>query len=97
MKRREFIAALGGAATALPFAATAQQRTSLRRIGFLTPRAHPVPPAHDAFSDAFVDGMNRLGYAEGKNLVVEWRYADGDYARLADLAKELVAMNRQSS
>ena len=93
MKRREFIAALGCAVAALPLAATAQQRVTFWRMGFLTPRTHPVPPARDAFSDAFVDGMSRLGYSEGTNLVIEWRYADGDYTRLADLAKELVAMN----
>jgi putative tryptophan/tyrosine transport system substrate-binding protein len=92
MRRREFIAALGGAA-AWPLGARAQQRATPWRIGFLTPRSHPIPPARDAFSDAFVDGMSRLGYSEGKNLVIEWRYADGDYARLADLAKELIAMN----
>jgi ABC transporter substrate binding protein len=52
-----------------------------------------IPAAHDAFSDAFVEGMSNLGYNEGRNLVVEWRYADGDYTRLSGFANELVGMN----
>ncbi len=93
MKRREFIAFVGGAPALLPFAAWAQPALPGWRIGFLTPRSHPRPPDHDAFSDAFLDGMGRLGYGEGKNLIVEWRYADGDYSRLAEFANELVGMN----
>jgi len=91
MRRREFIAALGGAAV-WPLATRAQQSGKVWRIGFLTPRSYPAPPAHDAFSGAFIRGMNDLGYTEGKNLVVEWRYADGDYTRLAGFANELVEM-----
>jgi putative tryptophan/tyrosine transport system substrate-binding protein len=92
MKRREFIAGLGGVA-AWPAVAPAQQAGKVWRIGFLTPRSRPAPTGHDAFSDAFIQGMNELGYSEGKNLVVEWRYADGDYTRLAGFADELVGMN----
>ena len=93
MKRRDFIGLFGAAVTARPVTLLAQQEPKIRRIGFLTPRSHPSPPGHDAFSDAFMRGMNELGYHEGKNLAVEWRYADGDYARLAGLAGELVGMN----
>ena len=93
LKRREFIAFVGGAPALLPFAAWAQPALRVWRIGFLTPRSHPRPPDRDAFSGAFLDGMGRLGYSEGKNLIVEWRYADGDYSRLAEFATELVARN----
>ena len=91
MHRREFIALLGGAA-AWPSPLRAQTSVNWR-IGFLTPRSRPVPPGHDSFSDAFIEGMSKLGYHEGKNLTVEWRYADGDYARLGGFATELVGMN----
>ena len=92
MRRREFITFLGGAA-AWPFASRAQQQPDrVWHLGFLTPRSRPVPPAHDAFSYAFVQGMNELGYSEPNNLRVEWRYADGDYARLSGFADELVGM-----
>jgi putative ABC transport system substrate-binding protein len=95
--RREFLTLIGGASAASlswpPFAARAQQTGKVWRIGFLTPRSRPSPPAHDSFSDAFLRGMSDLGYREGKNLFVEWRYADGDYKRLAGFATELVGMN----
>ena len=97
MTRREFLTLIGGASAASlswpPFAARAQQTGKVWRIGFLTPRSRPSPPAHDSFSDAFLRGMSDLGYGEGKNLFVEWRYADGDYKRLAGFATELVGMN----
>jgi putative ABC transport system substrate-binding protein len=93
MRRREFIALVGCALTGRPLPAAAQQPANVRRIGFLTPRTSPVPPARDPFSEAFMRGMRELGYAEGANLLVAWRYADGDYARLAPFARELVEMN----
>jgi putative tryptophan/tyrosine transport system substrate-binding protein len=93
MRRREFIRLVSSVAATLPFAASAQQTGAVWRIGFLTPRSRPSPPAHDTFSDAFIDGMSNLGYSEGKNLVIEWRYANGDYAQLAGFANELVSMN----
>jgi putative ABC transport system substrate-binding protein len=92
MRRREFIAGLGGAAAAWPVVGRAQQMGKVWRIGFLTPRSLPASPGHDSFSDAFMRGMSELGYSEGSNLVVEWRYADGDYTRLAGFANELVEM-----
>jgi putative tryptophan/tyrosine transport system substrate-binding protein len=76
MRRREVIGLLGGA-TAWPFAARGQPAGAVWRIGFLTPRSRPIPPGHDAFSDAFLRGMNELGYSEQKNLTIEWRYANG--------------------
>jgi putative ABC transport system substrate-binding protein len=50
-----------------------------------------VAPSHDAFSDAFLKGMADLGYLEGQNLAVDWRYADGDYRQLDEFATHLVA------
>ena len=93
MRRREFITLLGGAVAAGPIAARAQQDSKSWRIGFLTPRSRPSPPDRDTFSDAFMQGMSDLGYSEGKNLAVEWRYADGDYKRLTGFATELAGMN----
>ncbi len=93
MRRREFITLLGGAVAAGPIAARAQQDSKSWRIGFLTPRSRPSPPDRDTFSDAFMQGMSDHGYSEGKNLAVEWRYADGDYKRLTGFATELAGMN----
>jgi putative ABC transport system substrate-binding protein len=93
VNRRDFIGLFGAAVTARPVTLLAQQEAKIWRIGFLTPRSHPSPPGRDTFSDAFMQGMNELGYHEGKNLVIEWRYADGDYQRLAGFADELVNMN----
>lgn len=93
MNRRDTLLALlalGAGAAAAPLAAFAQLPTKMRRIGFLTPRSRPTPPDRDAFSDAFTQGMRDLGYVEGKNLVIEWRY--GGYKSLPDLAAELTRM-----
>ena len=65
MRRRTFIALMGGA-VASPFAARAQANARVSRIGFLTPRSRPSPATHDAFSGAFLQGMTELGYTEGK-------------------------------
>jgi len=90
--RRQLLALLGAAAAWIS-AAHAQQDQKVWRIGFLTPRSRPEPPAVDAFSAAFVQGMADLGYSEGKNLAVEWRYANGDYKVLSGDAAELAAMD----
>jgi putative ABC transport system substrate-binding protein len=89
LKRRQFIALLGGAA-AWPLAARAQQAGPLRRIGFLF---GAIPPDHFGTGRGFMQGMRDLGYLEGKDFVVEWRSAEGHYERLPDLAAELVRMN----
>jgi putative ABC transport system substrate-binding protein len=91
MRRRQFIGHLVGW-TAASLAPVMPMAAELRRIGFLTPRTQPGPQGHDRFSEAFIRGLSGLGYAEGRNLAIEWRYADGDYRRLAGFAAELVAM-----
>ena len=64
----------------------------VRRIGFLAARSRSTASRPDQAYDAFVQGMRELGYVEGKNLTIEWRFADEHYDRLPQLAKELVAL-----
>jgi putative ABC transport system substrate-binding protein len=90
-RRRQLLVA-AGALLALPLA-KAQQPEKVRRIGFLAARSRSTPSNPDVYYDAFMQGMRELGYVEGKNLVVEWRFADGKYERLPTLAAELVKMN----
>ena len=87
MKRREFITLLGCAA-AWPLAARAQQPTS--RIGIL---GLASAPAVAPYVDAVRAGLHDLGYIEGKSLIIEYRFGDGNYERLPNLAAELVHLN----
>jgi putative ABC transport system substrate-binding protein len=90
-RRRKLLAALGLCALAAPIGAFAQQMT-VRRIGFLYVRSRPTPQHPDALLDAFVRAMRELGYVEGKNLVIEWRFADSKFERLPGLAAELIRL-----
>jgi putative tryptophan/tyrosine transport system substrate-binding protein len=86
MQRREFIAGLGGA-VAWPLAAHAQQAT-LPVVGYLGATSASTY-AH--LNSAFSQGLNEAGLVEGKNVAIEYRWADGQYERLPAMAAELVA------
>jgi len=76
MRRREFIAGLGGAAV-WPFVARAQLSERVRRVGVLTANVENSPLT-ETFITAFRDGMTKLGWVEGRNLRTELRFAGGD-------------------
>ncbi len=92
MNRRDTVYALL-ALGAAPFASDAQQQAQIRRIGVLVAQSRSTPSNPNVYVDAFVRGMRDLGYIEGKNLVIEWRFADAKYERLPALASELVKAN----
>lgn len=86
MRRRDFITLLSGTAAAWPFAARAQQRPKMARLGVLLFSA----PEADPQMKAVHIRLRELGYVEGQNLTVIYRYAEGKYERLPDLAAQLI-------
>jgi putative tryptophan/tyrosine transport system substrate-binding protein len=87
LKRREFIALLGGTTLIWPLAAScsAAAESGQRRIGYLSNFSGPTE-----YAKSFVQGLRELGYVEGKNVTVEYRFAMGKSERLAELAADLV-------
>jgi putative ABC transport system substrate-binding protein len=89
LKRRTFITLLGGAAALWPLTARAQQPNRVWRIGVL----ETIPAGMNAANyDALRQGLRDFGYVEGRNLVIEYRSADGRTQRFSDLATELVRL-----
>jgi ABC-type uncharacterized transport system substrate-binding protein len=89
MKRREFIALVGGAA-AWPLAARAQPTNKIARIGFLG----SATAAGSAQSVSTLrEGLSALGYVEGKNIILEFRWAEGKYDQLLELVTDLIRLN----
>ena len=91
MRRREFIILLGGAAVAWPLAARAQQADRMRRVGVLVSRIAD-DPEEQARLAAFVQGLQELGWTEGRNVRIDYRWAAGDADRSRTYAAELVAL-----
>src|SRR6202158_2512482 len=89
--RRQFVAALGGAAAAWPLAARAQQPDQMRRIGVLMGYAESDLEAQ-ACVTAFVQGFKELGWIVGRNVSIDYRFGAGDADRLRDYAAELVGL-----
>jgi putative ABC transport system substrate-binding protein len=92
MKRREFIIALGGAATAWPLAARAQQSAKLPTIGFLGSATSLSESQRVA---AFVQRLGEVGWIDRRNLAIEYRWAEGRNERYAEIAAEFVRLNVQ--
>jgi hypothetical protein len=86
MRRREFICLIGGSVTAWPLFARAQNAARMARIGYLT--LHP-PGAEEA---AFTEGLNDLGWTEGRNIKIDRRICSGDMGCLEKSAVELAAL-----
>src|SRR5215467_1165338 len=91
MKRREFIGLLGGAATAWPLAARAQQPERLRRIGVLMNRAADDPFGQARLA-AFQHALQQLGWSDGRNVRIDIRWHENDAERARRYAQELVAL-----
>src|SRR6266436_4643293 len=89
MKRREFIALLGGAAAAWPPAVRAQQSAKLPAIGFLG-AGSPATWSH--WTAAFVQRLRELGWIEGRTVAIQYRWADGRSERFPEVAAELVRL-----
>jgi len=88
MRRRGFITVIGGAAATWPLTAHAQEPRKV--IGVLGSAASGAFPGAEA---GFIQGLKDTGFIEGKNVSIEWRWAEGRYDRLSSLAGELVARN----
>ncbi len=89
--RRSLVLTLGAALLVAPLGSFAQQQGKVWRIGFLSSRRRPASLDSDYYG-AFPRRMSELGYVEGKNLIIEWRFANGEYERLPGMAAELVQL-----
>jgi ABC-type uncharacterized transport system substrate-binding protein len=90
MKRREFLILIGAAVTASPSAARAEQDGTIRRVGVLMPFS-PEDPKVKTDLAAFARQLQSLGWIQGQNLQIDYRWSTGDTAKMQADAKELVA------
>ena len=91
MQRREFLALLGGAAVACPLAARAQESERMRRIDVLLPGTAD-DAEYQARMAAFLQGLQQLGWSDGRNVRIDIRYAAGDTNLFRKYAAELIAL-----
>jgi putative tryptophan/tyrosine transport system substrate-binding protein len=91
MRRREFITLVGGAVIAVPLATRAQLAVRVRSLGALMSNSEDDPLAQARVA-ALRQGLAELGWTEGKNLKIEWRWTGGDIARVREYAVELVRL-----
>src|SRR6516225_8119863 len=91
LRRREFIAGLGGAVAAWPLEAGAQQDRRMRRIGAFSPGVAD-DPEYQARNAAFLQGLGELGWSVGRNVRIDYRWGGGDAERIRKYAAELVAL-----
>src|SRR5205823_7367737 len=91
MTKKILLLALSALLMALSFPAQAQQPAKVPRIGFVSGRGSPTPTTPDTSADAFRQGLRDLGYVEGNNILVEYRYAGGG-DRVSSLVAELVQL-----
>src|SRR5262245_48848027 len=87
MRRRDFIKAIVGSATAWPLTAHAQQAPNRPVIGFLN---SGLPGGYAPFAAAFRRGLAEAGFVEGQNVRIEYRWAEGQYDRLPMMAADLI-------
>jgi len=91
MRRRQFIALLGGAAAAWPLAASAQQREPLRRVAVLVGTTRDAPGAQERVT-AFLESFEQLGWTDGRNVQIVVRWSGGNEAETRKYAEELIAL-----
>jgi len=89
--RRKVVIALGAGAVTAPFGALAQQQGKVWRIGFISGAAPPAS-LETAPQGGFLQGMRELGYVEGRNFVMEWRFAEAKAERYVEFAAELARL-----
>jgi putative ABC transport system substrate-binding protein len=92
MRRREFLGVFGGAVAAWPLAARGQQRDRVRQIGVLSPFSENDPETKAKLA-ALKERLERLGWTDGRNVRIEYRFSDGNIERTRTAAEELVALS----